>query len=423
MISKRLNYCETAIIGAGPYGLSVAAHLTHAGVAAQVFGEPMAFWRRHMPKGMLLRSPWRATDLSDPDRALSLDAFVAERATEREEPLQLDDFVAYGEWFQVHAAPEVDSRNVRQVEAASNGFRLTLADGEIVSADRVVVATGLANQDYRPAPFRDLPAALVTHSSEHDDFAPFRGKHVAVIGRGQSACESAALLSEAGAEAEIVSRGEIHWLGGHTSAATESRTPMHRLRELLAAPSAIGPFPFTWLVEVPSLVRLLPPERRDAFTRRCLRAAASGWLKPRFNDVKTDFGRTVAAAFPRGGRIVLALDNGERTFDHVVLGTGYRVDVSRIGILAPKLLEAIACTEGSPLLGPGLESSVPRLHFVGSYAVRSFGPLMRFIAGASYAARSVANAALNRTVDPAMDSMTARSQSFGDAAAGLSRRP
>jgi cation diffusion facilitator CzcD-associated flavoprotein CzcO len=423
MISKRVNYCETAIIGAGPYGLSVAAHLTHAGVAAQVFGEPMSFWRRHMPKGMLLRSPWRATDFSDPDRALSLDAFVAERGTERQEPLPLEDFLAYGEWFQVHAAPEVDCRSVRRVEAVSNGFRLTLADGEVVSADRVVMATGLANQDYRPAAFRDLPANLVTHSNEHDDFAPFRGKHVAVIGRGQSACESAALLSEAGAEAEIVSRGEIHWLGGHTRAATAPQTPMARFREMLAAPSAIGPFPLNWLVELPSLVRLSPPERRDAFTRRCLRAAASGWLKPRFKNVKTDFGRTIAGAFPRGGRIVIAFDNGERSFDHVVLGTGYRVDVSRLGILAPKLLEAIACSEGSPLLGPGLESSVPRLHFVGSYAVRSFGPLMRFIAGASYAARSVTYAALNRTADAAMDSVKAGSQLFGDAAPGLSRRP
>jgi len=82
------------------------------------------------------------------------------------------------------------------------------------------------------------------------------------------------------------------------------------------------------------------------------------------------------------------------TFDHVVLGTGYRIDIARIGILSPALLGKIACADGSPLLRTGLESSVSKLHFVGSYAVKSFGPLMRFVAGAPYAARAVASAAL-----------------------------
>ena len=56
-------------------------------------------------------------------------------------------------------------------------------------ADRVVVATGLAHQQFRPGAFDGLPASLASHSSEHDDLGIFRGKHVAVIGRGQSACE------------------------------------------------------------------------------------------------------------------------------------------------------------------------------------------------------------------------------------------
>src|SRR6202034_473555 len=97
-----------------------------------------------------------------------------------------------------------------------------------------------------------------------------------------------------------------------------------------------------------------------------------------------------------GDRIALDLDSGARMFDHVVLGTGYRVDVARLGILAPHILERIARLQGSPLLRAGFESSVPKLHFVGSYAVKSFGPLLRFIAGAPYAARAVTGAALSR---------------------------
>src|SRR6202165_4728041 len=173
MTSKRLNACEVAVIGAGPYGLSVAAHLRQAGLSTRVFGEPMSFWRRHMPKGMRLRSQWRATNLSDPGGALSLDAFAAEHGADRGEPLALDKFVAYGEWVQAHAVPDLDRRAVRRVDGSANGFQLELADGEIFASGRVVIATGLANQDYRPEAFRGLPAALVSHTCEHADFAPF----------------------------------------------------------------------------------------------------------------------------------------------------------------------------------------------------------------------------------------------------------
>jgi hypothetical protein len=392
MTAKQTNACEVAVIGAGPYGLSIAAHLAQAGVSTRVFGQPMSFWRDHMPKGMRLRSPWRATHISDPDRAMSLDAFAIEHNTAIGEPLSLEWFIAYGTWFQQRALPDVDRRTVQLVEAAGSGFQMTLAGGEICAASRVVIATGLANQEFRPAAFQDLPAALVSHTCEHADFAPFRGKHVAVVGRGQSACESAVLLAEAGAEVELICRDEIRWLG---ATANEARTQKSApsLREALSAPSAVGPFPLDWLVELPAAVHRMPPGPRDWFTKRCLKAGAAGWLKPRFGAVKCLSGRAIVAAHCRGHRVALDLDNGSRTFDHVVLGTGYRIDLARIRFLSPQLADKIACTDGSPLLRSGFESSVPKLHFAGSYAVRSFGPLMRFIAGAPYTARAITAAA------------------------------
>lgn len=223
-----------------------------------------------------------------------------------------------------------------------------------------------------------------------------------MIGRGQSACESAALLSEAGAEVEIVSRGDIHWLG--TAANGAARQPLRRrLRGMLASPSEVGPFPLSWLVEVPGTVRLLPFEMREEFSRRCLKAAASGWLKPRFGNVVCNTGCEIRGARVQGGQIALDLDSGTQTFDHALLGTGYRVDIGRLGFFAPQLLDRIDRLQGSPRLGPGFESSVPRLHFVGSYAVKSFGPLLRFIAGAPYAARAVAAAARRRNAARAVE--------------------
>ena len=273
----RANSCEVAVIGAGPYGLSVAAHLKAAGVATAVFGEPMAFWRHNMPKGMMLRSPWRATHISDPAGTLSLDAYASAHGIAADRLLPLEDFVAYGEWFQRHAVPDVDRRAVRRIEATADGFRLTLDDGEIVSAGRVVVATGLRHQEYRPEAFHDLPAALVSHTSEHEGFEKFRGKRLAVIGRGQSACESAALLAEAGAEVELISRGDIHWLG---MAAPGAHRAAAWLRQILKSPSEVGPFPLGWLAEAPGLVRYLPDDSsRGIFPTlsqaRCRRLAAA----------------------------------------------------------------------------------------------------------------------------------------------------
>jgi cation diffusion facilitator CzcD-associated flavoprotein CzcO len=388
MMSGSSSTCEAVVVGAGPYGLSVAAHLRQAGVAARAFGEPMTFWRNNMPRGMLLRSPWRATHLSDPDGALSLDVYASAHGVDASQRMPLETFVAYGEWFQQHAVADVDRRAVRRIDAARESFRLTLDDGETLDADRVIIATGLRNQEYRPLPFKDVPITLASHTSAHTDLSVFRGKRVAVIGRGQSACESAALLAESGAEVEIISRGDIHWLGIAGNGATQ-KTLGRQLREALASPSEVGPFPLSWLVEVPGVVRHMPAALRDEFSRRCLKAAASGWLKPRFAKVRCNPGRTILAARALGDRVALDLDSGEQVFDRVLLGTGYRVDIARLGILGPQLLDRILRADGSPLLRPGFESNVPKLHFVGSYAVKSFGPLLRFIAGAPGAARAV----------------------------------
>ncbi len=303
---------------------------------------------------MRLRSPWRATHLSSPDRQFSLDAYATTHGVEQDRPLPIEKFVAYGEWFQGHIAPDVDRRAVRRIDAVDNGFELELADGDTLAADRVVIATGLANQDYRPRLFRDLPAALVTHTCEHANSAPFRGKRVAVIGRGQSACESAALLAEAGAEVDIISRGDIHWLGASTMA-PKAQKPGFWLNHYLEAPSAVGPFPLSWLAEMPTFTHHWPSKLRDRFTTRCLKAGAAGWLVPRFKDVKCSSGRAIAGVRAVSGGVVIDLDSGSQTFDHVLLGTGYRVDLSRVGVLAPRLLEKVVRVEGSPMLGAGFE--------------------------------------------------------------------
>lgn len=385
----RTNDCEVAVIGAGPYGLGVASELKAAGVETLTFGGAMSFWRNNMPKGMRLRSPWHATYIGNTNGPLSLDSYASSRRVALKEPLLLENFVDYGLWVQAKAIPDLDTRMVSRVEPTDGGFRLVLGDGDTVLARRVVVATGLMNQQMIPAVFDGLPGELVSHTSEHAGFEAFRGKRVAVVGRGQSACESAVLLKRAGADVDLVCRSEIHWLGSQTRSGKPGRSFVGIASDLLASPSRVGPFPLSWLVEFPGLVHQFPAAMRAAFNMRSLRAGATGWLRPDFDGIRVNAGRTIVGAAAKGREIELEFETDAAAFDHVLLATGYQIDIAKLGLFGPDVLDAIKCQEGVPLLSAGLESSIAGLHFVGASAVGSFGPLMRFTAGTPYAARSV----------------------------------
>ncbi len=262
-------------------------------------------------------------------------------------------------------------------------------------AKRVVMATGLRGHEYRPAQFDGLPRALVSHSCEHTSYSKrYRGQRVAVIGRGQSACESAAFLHEAGAEVEMICRGNLTW-----NADPGQRGPLRKavralLGSMLIPPSQVGPFPFNWLNEAPGLIHRLSETARDRVNTRSLGATAILSMRPRLKDVPVDQGRTIFAARKVGDGVSLTLDNATKRFDHVVLATGYRIDVDQMTMLEPRLREKIARHGDLPVLNGGFESSVPGLHFVGAAAVASFGPLLRFIAGTGFAARRITRAAL-----------------------------
>jgi hypothetical protein len=379
--------CQVAVIGAGPYGLSVAAHLRGAKLETRVFGEAMSFWERHMPKGMKLRSQLVASDLGDPNSALRLEDYAARHKIPLVYPFPREDFVSYGKWFQKHSVSDLDTRRVVSVNHDGDHFDLTLEDSTHVKAQRVVVATGLANQEFRPAEFSGLSTDHVSHTSDHSDLSMFAGKRVAVVGRGQSACESAALLNVAGADVELVSRGPIRWIGSETSDGDTPENIKWRLHAHLTPRSGVGPFPLNWLVEFPSFVRQWPQKLRSAFNARCLKPASTSWVKPGFVGVTTVSTQKIHAARQSGHCVEMTYDNGPATYDHVLLATGYRIDISKLNFISAELLRRIARLGGSPALGSGLQSSVPGLHFVGSSSVMSYGPLMRFVAGADYAAR------------------------------------
>ena len=381
---------DVAVIGAGPYGLACTSHLRGRGVDVHAFGRAMEFWESRMPAGMLLRSSWEASSISDADGALSLDDYQVAHGTALPRPVPLDDFLRYGRWFQRHAVPDLDDRRVEGVSGAAGGFRLLLGDGSQVGARRVVIATGLDAFPHRPAHLSSLRRPLAWHSSEVRDLQPFAGRRTAVIGSGQSAIELAALLHEAGAAVEVIARApEIRWL-------RRSRWLHERsgpVRRILYPPTDVGPIGLSWLVAMPDAFRRLPARLGERIAYRCIRPAASGWLVDRTAGVAMSLGRTVVSAQTRGDRLTLALDDGtSRQVDSLVLATGYRVRVDRQRILDAPLLAAVRTVDGAPVLRDGFESSVDGLHFVGAFAAPTFGPVMRFVSGTGFTGRALAHA-------------------------------
>ena len=391
------------IIGAGPCGLAVAAHLREYETDMRVFGEPLEFWSQRMPEGMLLRSRRRSSNIADPRRALTIaDYERTEGRALRSPSLSREQFIDYGRWFARRVVPEIDTRRVSSVARAGTKFRLRLEDGEELAASRVIVAAGLVPFMYRPEPFASLPSSVMSHAYDHDDLAGFAGRRVAVVGSGQSALECAALLHEHAAEVEVLARADaVHWLPDDTLPAVAA-TGFAWRPSVPLPPTDVGGVVSGWAAAVPDVFRRLPAARQTDLAFRAIRPAGSGWLRPRLSDVPITCGVTVDEAVVRDGGVRLRLGDGSsRTVDHVLLGTGYRVDARRYPFLEGEVAGSLTLAgSGYPVLGPGLESSVPGLHFMGAAAAHSFGPIMRFVVGTWYSAPAVARRVAGRRQPP-----------------------
>jgi FAD-dependent urate hydroxylase len=388
---------EVAIVGAGPYGLSLAAHLRKAGVSARQFGLPMQLWRDFMPEGMFLKSQGFASNLSDPEHTHTLQAFC--KATGRPYadyglPVALDTFVAYGQWFRDALVPDIEEVLVTDIAQAGGGFELTLANSEQVRARKVVVAIGVEAFAHVPEPLSALPSSVCTHSSAHTDLAVFKDQDVIVIGAGQSALETAALLHEKDARVTLVARKDtIRWNGEPLAL---DRPLLQRLRE---PESGLGSGWATWFYSNhPEVFRHLPRSTRVYRARTALGPAGASWLRSRVEGqfpALTGLSVTWARMQDGGARLGLAGDNGsirEVGADHVIAATGYRTDMTRLPFLGDGLLAGLRNVPGtgSSVVGRDYQSTIPGLYFMGPAVAPTMGPVMRFVFGSEHAATTVA---------------------------------
>jgi hypothetical protein len=388
---------EVAIVGAGPYGLSLAAHLRQAGVSVRQFGLPMQLWRDFMPEGMFLKSQGFASNLSDPGHTHTLEAFC--KATGRPYadyglPVALDTFVAYGEWFRDALVPDIEEVLVTDIARAGNEFELTLANSEQARARKVVVAIGVEAFAHVPEPLSALPSPVCTHASAHTDLATFKDQDVIVVGAGQSALETAALLHEKGAGVTLVARKDnIRWNGVPLAL---DRPLLQRMRE---PESGLGSGWATWFYSNhPEVFRHLPRSTRVYRARTALGPAGASWLRGRVEGqfpARTGLSVKWARMQDGGARLGLAGADGtinELGADHVIAATGYRTDMTRLPFLGDQLLPGLRNVPGtgSSIVGRDYQSTIPGLYFMGPAVAPTMGPVMRFVFGSEHAATTVA---------------------------------
>ena len=386
---------DVAIIGAGPYGLALAAHLRAAGVDYRHFGIPMRLWEAAMPKGMFLKSQGFASNLSDPEGTHTLEAFC--KATGRPYasyglPVSLDTFVGYGHWFQAERGLAIEETLVSDIALRGGEFELTVGGVERVLARKVVVAIGVEHFAYVPEPLSGLPSALCTHSSAHQDLAALEGQEVVVVGAGQSALETAALLHENGASVQVlVRKGNVAWNGQPLPL---DRPLLQRLRE---PESGLGSGWATWFYSNhPDLFRQLPSNTRVYRARTALGPAGACWLRPRVEGkFPVLLGHAVTSAAEQDDRVRLTVtgpggSSRELEADHVIAATGYRTDLGRLQFLPEAVRSRVRTLAGSPVVGRDYQSSVAGLYFIGPAVAPTVGPVMRFVFGTWHAAPVVA---------------------------------
>jgi thioredoxin reductase len=385
---------DVAVIGAGPYGLSIAAHLGAWGIGYRIFGEPMGMWQRNMPPGMLLKSDGKSSDLSDPGGAFTLAEFCRTRGIDHHPsrlPVKVETLVAYGQAFQERFAPRVERRQLFRLERMGAQFWLHFDDGTWLTANHVVVAVGVLAFRHVPGEFARLPPALASHSSDFGPLERLYGREVAILGAGSSALDLAALLHERRTRVTIITRApEIAFLAPPAA----HRDPIHRI---YAPDSKIGA---GWLLRIcddaPQLIRMLPGPLRWAIVRRTLGPSGGYFTKEKVvRKVALRCGQTVVFAAEHNGRVLLRIQgrDGYQEIlerDHLILATGYRLDVAKLAFLSPDILANLATSGKAPVLSANFESSVRGLYFVGYSSIGSFGPVMRFIAGAPHPARRLA---------------------------------
>jgi cation diffusion facilitator CzcD-associated flavoprotein CzcO len=372
---------DLLIIGAGPFGLAMAAYAQDHSIDYLLVGRAMDSWRSHMPQRMLLRS--RCDWHLDPCEQYTIDRFLASRGLSREEvePLNRDFYLEYVDWFQRQRGLVPIPELVQRLDAAAGGFQATLQDGSLIQANRVLLAIGFAYFPHLPADLiARLPTGRYSHTCELVTFDHLRAKRCLIIGGRQSAFEWTALLAEAGAAAVHVSH--------------RHPTPRFANSEWAEINQMMARF-----VDEPGWYRALAGGEQADVQRKFAQAKVKlePWLWPRVDKENVTLWpetQMVSCRETDHGDLHVRLDSGDTlSVDHVILATGYRVDMAQVPFLAAgNLLPRLAMNDGFPKLDDQFQTSVPGLFITSLPATRDFGPFFGFTVAVNASAKLIGRA-------------------------------
>ena len=368
------------VIGAGPYGVAVAARAMERGIDTLVIGHPMGFWKKQMPEGMFLRSgpDWHL----DASGVHTFEAFLEDRGLSPSDidPVPIAVFLDYAAWFERAKRVSVRDRLVSRLHRDEDGFVVSLEDGTQIAADSVVAAPGIGYFLQLPAWAATLPEGVGAHTCDLVRFEDLAGARVLIVGGRQSAYEWAALSGEHGAaRVDIVHRHDVPRF---------ERVSWRFVDEYMDA-----------TIRIPGWWRDLPRTEQEAISRRFWevgRLTLEWWLTPRLAGDRFHLwpGAQVVGAGPLADGALVTLSNGERLHvDRVLFATGYKAEMARVPYLA-ELLPGIAVRDGSPALDVHFQSSVPGLYCPGFVATRDFGPFFGFTKGCPAAAALIVDGLL-----------------------------
>jgi thioredoxin reductase len=221
----------------------------------------------------------------------------------------------------------------------------------------------------------------------------FKGARVLVVGAGASATNAAGELLREGADVTLSCRIPqlLFYPGG----------PPRTFKDSLTAPlSPIGPGWAKWAASYfPGVFRSLPRSVRVKIVDRTLGPAPAWFVRDEIEGkIGMLAGQSVSASHETAEGVEIEMTDREggrstHTFDYVIAGTGYRVDVDRLRFLSSALRTGLTRVGGAPRLSRRFETSISGLYFLGVTAAYQFGPALRFVCGAEYASR-VASAAM-----------------------------
>lgn len=370
------------IIGAGPFGLSLAAYAEQHGIDYTLVGKPMEFWKQNMPQGMFLRSAcdWHL----DPGNESTIERFLEElnQTPADVEPLSLQFYLEYTQWFQekqnIVALP-VYVEQLDEVEWGAYRFRATLEDGRVIHARNVALALGFKYFKHLPADLAELlPEGRFVHTCDLVEFEALRDKRCLILGGRQSAFEWAALLREAGAAA-------VHLSHRHASPAFAE-----------ADWSWVNPT-VDGIASNPGWFRSLPVEEQTAVGQRLWaegRLKVEPWLEARVSAETVQLwprSEVVRCDALPDGAVAVELSNGERlVIDQIILATGYKVAIGQVPFLqAGNIGGRLATRNGFPMLDEQFQTNLPGLFITSMAANQDFGPFFGFTIATRASARLI----------------------------------